>query len=355
MISPRRLPAPGRRRLVRAAGLLLALALLWAMPTSTAAFSSASTRSGTFATDTLDPPSGFTATRSCPTVSAPAFRAASSASTGGPSATASTPAGLQQNDVMVAMVYISGWDTIVAPTGWTELHTDINAETGAYSRASVFWKRATASEPTSYTFDWNDIYDDGIVTISAYSGVDTVTAVDGSTLVENPYSTSAPAPSVTTATAPTRLVVGVGALNTTSSELTAPSSVTVRAAQEYTGFGLVKMADQALSTTGSTGTRLFTNANPHYSHGATVALRAPDPPASSASLDWTATPDTYATGYQLVRTGTDGSSATSSIAGRTTVSHSETLPSRTTGYSYALRSVSGSWLSSAVSASIAAC
>jgi hypothetical protein len=85
-----------------------------------------------------------------------------------------------------------------------------------------------------------------------------------------------------------------------------------------------------------------------------VALRAVVP-ASTIALSWTATPDTYAADYTLVRTDTDASTRSSTISSRTTTSTSDTRPSRSTGYTYTLRAQSGTWLSASDLASVAAC
>jgi hypothetical protein len=78
-----------------------------------------------------------------------------------------------------------------------------------------------------------------------------------------------------------------------------------------------------------------------------------DPPTSltasggtSASLSWTATVDTYATGYDVLRGSVSGGpySVVGSVAPRTTVTTGDTPPTSGTWY-YVLRSVFQSWTS----------
>lgn len=67
---------------------------------------------------------------------------------------ASAPAGIQNNDIMLALVtaYSSGspTPTITAPDGWTQIGTVYSS----YTRFSVYWKRCS-SESGTYTFSHN--------------------------------------------------------------------------------------------------------------------------------------------------------------------------------------------------------
>jgi hypothetical protein len=64
-------------------------------------------------------------------------------------------------------------------------------------------------------------------------------------------------------------------------------------------------------------------------------------------LTWTATPDTYATGYDILRSTTSGSGYTTiaSVSGRTTTTHSDTTAAALTTYYYVVRAVVLSWKS----------
>jgi hypothetical protein len=65
------------------------------------------------------------------------------------------------------------------------------------------------------------------------------------------------------------------------------------------------------------------------------------------TLSWTATPDTYATGYQVWRSTTSGSGyvQVASVTPRTTTSWTDNNVSPLTTYYYVVRAVANSWTS----------
>jgi hypothetical protein len=69
---------------------------------------------------------------------------------------------------------------------------------------------------------------------------------------------------------------------------------------------------------------------------------------SKPTLTWTATPDTYATGYQVWRSSTSGSgyAQVASVTPRTTTTWTDTTVVPLTTYYYVVRAVAGSWTSS---------
>lgn len=323
-----------------AAVLLMATCLLALMPTSTAAFTSTSTRSGTFDSDVLDPPTGLTATRNC---LSPMFRSTSANGSTTTSATINAPSGLAAGDVMIAWGVTGGTVAITAPSGWAQLQ-EIQTGNGSM-RASVFWKRAGASEPASYTFSWQV---SGLVGISAYRGVDGTTAIDASAINgSNVPATSASTPVLTTTVAQTRLLHNLWVQNVSS--VSGPS-LKLRLALAVPA-GTMVMLDEARPASGATATRSFSWSTGQYSAGSSVALRPASGNSSSISLAWTATPDTYATGYDLTR---DAGTPTA-ISGRTTTSYTDTGVSDTTSYSYSLRSVFSSWRSTAATVTSSTC
>lgn len=75
------------------------------------------------------------------------------------------------------------------------------------------------------------------------------------------------------------------------------------------------------------------------------------------TLTWTATPDTYATGYQVLRSTTSGSgyAQVGSVTPRTTTTFTDNTVSPLTTYYYVVRAVANSWtsvLSNEVSATV---
>jgi hypothetical protein len=65
------------------------------------------------------------------------------------------------------------------------------------------------------------------------------------------------------------------------------------------------------------------------------------------TLTWTATPDTYATGYQVWRSTTSGSgyAQVASVTPRTTTTWTDTTVAALTTYFYVVRAVANSWTS----------
>jgi len=79
----------------------------------------------------------------------PTFRSASSATAISTSLTINKPAGVVQNDVMVAEVAVRATNSITAPTGWTLI---LDTSLGSSGHVSTYSKVAGASEPSSYTW-----------------------------------------------------------------------------------------------------------------------------------------------------------------------------------------------------------
>lgn len=80
------------------------------------------------------------------------------------------PSGLSLNDVMIAIVAIqSNSTTITPPSGWTTLTEAAHSTDNIQS--SIYWKIATASEPSDYTFGFSTAVESGAV-ILKYNGAD---------------------------------------------------------------------------------------------------------------------------------------------------------------------------------------
>jgi len=64
-------------------------------------------------------------------------------------------------------------------------------------------------------------------------------------------------------------------------------------------------------------------------------------------LTWTATPDTYATGYEVLRSTTSGSgyALVGTVSGRTTTTFTDTTVAPLTTYFYVVRAAFASWTS----------
>jgi hypothetical protein len=100
-------------------------------------------------------------------------------------------------------------------------------------------------------------------------------------------------------------------------------------------------ADLALSSTGDTVARTSALGVSKAWVGVSILLKAA-PPVVNGNIDlsWTATPDTYATGYEIIRT-VPGGGPTTPISGRTTLAWQDTTAVSTTAYTYTITSVYG--------------
>lgn len=186
------------------------------------------------------------------------------------------PSGTVTGDVMVAAIgFRPETATITPPSGWT-LARRINNSGATANGLAIYYKVATASEPSSYT--WTFSSSTGTAGgISAFSGVDTANPLDAENGQATASSLSHATPSITTTVANTMLVASfafsssatwatpsgmTGAFNVAS--LTVPNSTGESTASFY----------QFWTLTGSTGTRTAT-ASGDADSGAThiLALR----------------------------------------------------------------------------------
>lgn len=129
-----------------------------------------------------------------------AYRSSSTA--GGSTRTSLTlakPAGTVAGDVLLARIINRNVVAAVAtpPAGWTFLRSDQSA---SQIKAWVFYKVATASEPTSYDFTL-DLASYMAGSVSALSGVDPTNPIDAQTGQKNGTTASFNTPALTTNTA----------------------------------------------------------------------------------------------------------------------------------------------------------
>ncbi|WP_233582546.1 cell wall anchor protein [Corallococcus sp. CA053C] len=128
------------------------------------------------------------------------FRAVSSASGKGITSLAiPAPAGVQENDVILArLTNRNNVNAILtAPTGWTLLRSDQSASA---IKTWILYKVATASEPASYTFTL-DLASYLAGTLVAYSGVDPTNPIDTHSGQKNGDSQTFTTPALTTTSA----------------------------------------------------------------------------------------------------------------------------------------------------------
>jgi hypothetical protein len=138
---------------VRVVGVLAVLLLPATFPVASASFTgSTATDGGTVTAADLAPPSNLAVTQTCAPGPGIAFRSRATA-TGVNTVTIPLPTGTAENDLLVAQVANrQTLRAITAPTGWTLLeHKEslYGGATGSAATSAVFWKRASAAEPTS--------------------------------------------------------------------------------------------------------------------------------------------------------------------------------------------------------------
>lgn len=95
---------------------------------------------------------------------------------GASSVSVTKPAGTAQDDILIAVMfndYSSGTGSAMsAPAGWTQAGTTATTASGSYNPVGkVWWKRAGASEPASYSFG-TSTSSSTVIGITALSGAD---------------------------------------------------------------------------------------------------------------------------------------------------------------------------------------
>lgn len=206
-----------------------------------------------------------------------AFRSigAGASSDGGTSITPGTPAGVVSTDIVVAVIGFGQGTgvTITPPSGWTLINrTD---STTIYGSAS-YWALGSVG---SYVFSVSGLTSSIASIAAAYSGVDNVTPMDVTAAGQtNGASTTVAAPSITTVTANTQLVlpdITYDALNGTVASWTAVfgtfrGSTGIRGSIDTVG---VSIFDGTQAATGATGAKNETQSRSVNSNGVLAALR----------------------------------------------------------------------------------
>ncbi len=180
--------------------------------------------------------------------------------------TIAAPAGLTLDDVMVASISVrsSAATVAAAPAGWTLL-ARINQNTGNSISLLTYYKVATASEPASYqwTFDNCNYLAAGI---QAFSGVDTAAPINVSGGQATATSTAHATPSITPTVTGTMLVEAF-AFSSSATSWTAASTTMSQAFHAANPGGAVTAGIDVVgyfegwNPTIATGTRTATASN----------------------------------------------------------------------------------------------
>jgi hypothetical protein len=343
----------GRWRRVRSlvARLGLAVGVLGApflIPTTSAQFVGATGDAANQVTAaTLAAPTGFAAGQTCAAGPGIAIRGATSA-TGLDSLTLTPPATTQAGDVMVAQVANrDGASTLTPPAGWTL----VSRTSATTVTSAIYWKVATASE-SAVTWTLASANVQMVGGIAAYSGVNTTSPVHTSGFATG-QGTTATAPSVTTTVANTMLV---HTIIKRQEALAAPAGTTARwSLTSGTGSGMAgaTAADVLFAGTGASTARSSSSGSNFITEWVayTVALRpALGPP--SASLTWTASSSSTATGYVLERVVSGAVQASKTVTPVSSTSTTDGTLVNGTTYTYRLRTYYGTWNSANATASL---
>ena len=210
----------------------------------------------------------------------------SAAPTGGGAAslTLAYPAGLAQDDVLIAHIAVRGDRTLTPPAGWTLINRSARTSGGGHGGGhsgsdgitqAVYWKRAGASNPASASWSFSGS-DRTAGAMAAYRDVDPVAPVSVFSVRTNPGSTSVTADSVTPGVSGTRLI-GLYALANGNATFSPPAGMAERV-EDATGAGpngvAVELADEAYAGgTAATGTRVATASSSAESIAHLVALQ----------------------------------------------------------------------------------
>jgi hypothetical protein len=171
-------------------------------------------------------------------------------STGATTLAISKPTGVVEGHVMVATVTAKEAGAVTAPSGWTEI---LNLAQGTALRQVTYFKVATASEPTSYSWSLGTsrAASGGI---ADYSGVNATVPIDASASATG-TSGNASAPSVTTSAANDQ-VLAIGSFGAAISAT--PASGTTERFDVASGSNVTEAADSAQTTAGATTARTIT-------------------------------------------------------------------------------------------------
>jgi hypothetical protein len=318
-----------------------------------AAFTGATSDTGnSVASGSVAPPTGFAAGQTC-TVSTVTFRNQTSTSSTNGTLALSTPAGVVANDLLLAHVtnrYDAGY-TITPPAGWTLIDRTTRGAGANSVTSAVYWKLAGASEAATQSFvmaGGSGI--DMAGGIAAYSGVSTSSPINTSGVAVG-SSFAVTTASVTTTVANTVLVHAVTKRGEAQPALSGTTqrwsllSPTVSTNQGST------VGDVAAASAGATATRTSTGSTGFEWIAQTVALRPPNP-IPSASLTWTASSSSGASGYQLERVVAGVVTRSWSVTPISSTSSTDGTLTNGTTYTYRLTAYVGTWVSTTVTATL---
>lgn len=327
----------------------LALALSAVVPQAHAVFTGTSSNGASVLTaDTLGPPTGLAAARTCGTSTPTAVATSSGVSTTS-SITVPRPSEVMEGDLVLLLLTGSAASGPWSTDGWTRSDGYMGGG------GMVLSKIATGAEPSTYTV--NGLID-GVTTqavVLVYRGVDTGNPSTWVQLdsVSSPSTTFSGSPFTVWAPDTSSVMVGIVIVTSYTGVVTPGSgwSAVTSATQPGGLPGAVLVVDRSVVQ----NTPYTVSATvPTASTGTVITLALRPPTSGAVELSWTASVDPAVTGYSWTRSGS-GSPANGTVPGRTTSSLTDpTLPAAESAV-YTLKSTVAGWTSAPVDVAVPAC
>lgn len=197
----------------------------------------------------------------------PTFVASTSTTVNAASVNLGQPAGLAQDDVLIAQITVKGAVTIAPPGAvgdWNLI--DATSTSGSPMTQAVFWRRVgvIGSEPASYTFTFS-ASGRGAGGVTAYRNVDTLgNPLNASGVTSANGAASMTLPTLTT-TQPNTMLVALLASSRAANSHGVPTGMTAERYDVNSGAGPngvdASLDDQVQAVAGSTGAKTATMAN----------------------------------------------------------------------------------------------
>jgi hypothetical protein len=239
--------------------------------------------------------------------------------------------------VLVAQVAYYGTSIIDTPSGWTRILADVSVS-GNVVTSAVYWKKAVDDEPAATFTRPSSSNGDMVGGIAAYSGVDTSdpVAVAGGLTGSGDTATSPALTTEATGAVAVHLMARSGVQPATPD----PRELWTRSSDSES----VTAFDQPLAGPGAVPQRTSTTSGSSTAWIAQTVVLRPAPLQVGASLVWTATPSTWATGYQGERVvgGTVYGPITVPLD---TTTFTDTGLANGTTYTYGVWAYRGAWMS----------
>ncbi len=199
----------------------------------------------------------------------------------GATLTLTLPTGVQANDQILLAVNLPGNQSIkTTPSGYTKIGT-YSSGTGASNTQLVLYRRTAQAGDSNVTVTFSKTFAKA-ATLVVYRGVNPITPIDVSSSGTTVSGQSVTAPSVTTTKSGDELVLALSAQSSTAGTWTAPSQMTTRVSQAGGPTVAGALADQALTSAGSTGSQTATFST---TASLTAALLALEPAQTTYNYD----------------------------------------------------------------------